>query len=307
MRALQDAEYWIALAHIPGWPVERIQTLITDILDHRGMTLAEFFECTPRQWQQDFAMTARDVEDLTAARTRLPQCAALVRVLLKQGIELVPFLSPAYPQTLRSNLPPHSRPPLLYLKGDARLLDELSTAIVGSPAASQVSQHFATAVAANCIEQGQVVAARDAKGLDRLVLDTTLQAGGKGLLILSQGILKGTSGLKRYAEEILAGNLLVLSCCAPKHPRERASRLPQIRMLYGLVQDVYIPEIQAVGDLWTATEEILNQGRTVYVRSPSAKEKTANALLIQHGAIPVDQQGTPVAAAESSSKNRWKN
>ena len=296
MNEIQDAAYWMALAHLPNWRIGRINTLIADILHSRGLALSDFFQCNEQEWQQEFQLSPKETDDISAAKSKLSQLASLTEELFKKEFELIPINSRNYSKILKNNLKLKYAPPLLYVKGDARLLQESSAAIVGSRNASDISLQFTGNIAQKCVANYQVVVNGFAKGVDKTALESTLKYNGKSIIVLPQGILKFAGGFKRYAEQILAGDVLVLSTFPPKAPWAVKFAMTRNRYIYGLAEEIYVAESDSSGGTWSGAIDGLKKGRTVYVRKPGEQEKNANALLIQKGAIPVDFEGNPLSS-----------
>ncbi len=93
MNTTEDHVFWMALAHLPRWRTERINRLILEILDNRNISLSEFFELAPNDWQQDFGLNEKEIEDLKTAKVGLPDYASLIEKLLKYEIDLIPSIS----------------------------------------------------------------------------------------------------------------------------------------------------------------------------------------------------------------------
>ncbi len=294
MTELQDAACWMALAHLANWRTERINTLIVDILHNRGLALSDFFQCDTQEWQQEFHLLPKETGALSIAKSNLPQLSRLAEKLFEKEFEVIPIHSPNYSRTLKKNLKLKYAPPLLYVRGDARLLQESSAAIVGSRSASNISLQFTDKIAKKCVENYQVAVSGFAKGVDKTALESALTYNGQSIIVLPQGILTFTSGFKRYYDHILAGDVLVLSTFPPKASWDVKFAMTRNRYIYGLSEDIYVAESNPSGGTWSGALNGLKQGRTVYVRKPGEEEKNANNLLIQKGAIAVDFEGNPL-------------
>jgi predicted Rossmann fold nucleotide-binding protein DprA/Smf involved in DNA uptake len=92
-----------------------------------------------------------------------------------------------------------SSPPVLYVKGRKSLLQEDAVAIVGSRKAGKAAIDFTERIAAKSVREQKVVVSGFAKGVDKQALDSTLEAHGKSIIVLPQGILTFQSGLKMEA------------------------------------------------------------------------------------------------------------
>ena len=64
----------------------------------------------------------------------------------------------------------------------------------------------------------QVVVSGFAKGVDRKSLDSILEANGKAIIVLPQGILTAEPTLKKYYQQINDGDILIFSTFYPSAP-----------------------------------------------------------------------------------------
>lgn len=294
MIAIQGAAYWMALAHLAKWRIKKVNQLIVEILHDRQMTFAEFFNSAPEVWYDTFSLSPEEVADLTQTQKDLPNYAVLAEQLLNEGFELIPLSSEKYSHTLKENLKMQYAPPLLYLKGNIQLLNEASVAIVGSRKASETALEFTKRIARKCSKKYEVIVSGFAKGVDKTALDAALEVHGQSIIVLPQGILTFTSGFRKYAPHIEAGNLLVLSTYHPKVPWKVGLAMGRNVYIYGLAEKIYVAESDSKGGTWTGALDGLRKQREVYVRAPEPNEKNANALLIEEGATPVNMDGEPL-------------
>ena len=218
MIEIQDYAYWMAFSHLPRWKTERINRLIIDILHERNISFNDFFDMNENDWSGEFNFNAKELDDLNNAKLELPNYSFLAEDLLNQGFDLVPINSEKYSKILKLNLKTKLSPPLLYVKGNVDLLNEPSIAIVGSRKASGLSLNFTKKVAQNAVNNHEVVVSGFAKGVDRTALDSALEAYGRSIIVLPQGILTFTSGYKNYYTQLVDGDILIVSTYHPKVP-----------------------------------------------------------------------------------------
>src|SRR5690606_28582336 len=88
----------------------------------------------------------------------------------------------------------------------------------------------------------------------------------------------------------------VMSTYHPKAPWSVGLAMDRNKIIYGLAVEIYAAESNESGGTWEGVLNGLKRGRQVYVRMPEAKEKNANLLLIQKGAVPVDFTGNITTA-----------
>ena len=293
MNILPDAAYWVALAHLPGWRTDRINNLVLDILGKQKDSFAEFFAADSVEWTIKYSLTDLEAEALLQAKAELPNNTFLVESLYNQGFEIIPFNSPDYSQVLKDNLK-LSTPTILYIKGNKQILNESSVAIVGSREASEKSLQFTVNLAQRFSKDYKVVVSGFAKGVDRTALEASVNQHGHSIIVLPQGILTFTAGMKQHYSHIIEGNLLVLSTFPPSAPWSVGLAMARNKYIYGLAGDIYVAQAGSAGGTWAGAIEGLRRGQKVFVRMPGEKEDCANCLLIQKGAVPVDFDGSPI-------------
>lgn len=283
--------YIVALAHLPEWRMQKINQLITKILEKK-LTFAEFFELDKETWYKDFALTPKEAGDIGKAKQELPNHAFLVDELLNQGIELIPIYSSDYPPTLKENLKMDYTPPLLYIKGNKEIFRQEKVAVVGSREASPKALEFTRKITKKLVEQGNVIVSGFAKGVDRTSLEVALENEGQSIIVLPQGILTFVSGFRKYYQGIVRGDILVISTYHPKLPWSVGLAMGRNRYIYGLANNIYVAESGFKGGTWAGVIDGLKKigHRKIYVRRADPTEKCANNELIQRGAIGINEK-----------------
>ena len=294
MDNLQDATYWMAISHLQYWGVEKINRLIIEILYNRKITFKEFFDLDVDEWQNEFQLTKALTDELLKSKSELPNYSFLAESLFSQGFKIITINSEEYSTVLKQNLKTKQAPPILYVKGNIKLLNEPSVAIVGSRKAADISLNFTKNIAKKCAEKFQVVVSGFAKGVDKTALDATLEDNGHSIIVLPQGIMTFASGFKKYYQKIIQGDVLVLSTFHPKTPWSIAFAMQRNIYIYGLAENIYVADADSKGGTWAGVADGLKKGRKIYVRKPEPDEKNANNLLILKGAIAVDFNGNEI-------------
>jgi predicted Rossmann fold nucleotide-binding protein DprA/Smf involved in DNA uptake len=255
------------------------------------MNLADFFKLDTYAWKREFLLEKKELEDLEFAKSDLGRITFIAEQLQNEGFQLIPINSPDYPAVLKENLKVKHSPPLLYIKGRKGLLQEDAVAIVGSRNAGEEALRFTEQVAQKSVQESKVVVSGFAKGVDKQALDSAIEANGKSILVLPQGILTFQTGFKNYYELIVNGNVLVLSTFFPKAGWEVGLAMARNAYIYGLAKEIYVAESDNKGGTWEGALDGLKKGRSVYVRYPDPIEKNANLKLMELGALPVDGEG----------------
>ncbi len=287
-----EAAYWITLAHLPKWGYVKLNNLIIRFFHENNLSIEAFFQLSEQEWKSDYNLEYKDVEDLKKAKNDIPNHAFLAETLMNEGYELIPITSPLYSKTLKENLK-YNAPSLLYVKGNAAILQEDSIAIVGSRNASAISLDFTDHIAQKVGKENKVVVSGFAKGVDLKALDSIIQYRGKSIIVLPQGIMTFGSGFRKYYQQIISGDVLVVSTFFPKAPWQAELAMARNPIIYGLASEIYVAESSEKGGTWSGVIDGLRKNRKIFVRIPESYEQTANPLLIQKGAIPVDLFGNP--------------
>lgn len=294
-----DLVYWILFAHLPRWTTLRTNKLIVRIIHAQKITFEEFFSLSHNEWTETFELDSKELNDLEQAKKELPNYSFLLENMLSQGYELIPFNSSDYPKTLKDNLKLKFAPPLIYIKGNKSLLNDDTIAIVGSRKAGNVSLEFTKNIAQNATKKYQCVVSGGAKGVDQTALDESIKANGHSILVLPQGILTFSSGMKKYYKHIIEGNLLVLSTYFPKAGWSTGLAMGRNKYIYGLSKEIYVAESNSKGGTWSGVLEGLKAERIIYIRNPNNDEKNANDLLILKGGKAVNINGSLIEVKQA--------
>lgn len=294
-----DKTYWMAIAHLPKWSTERINRFVVQIIHKNKMTWEDFFALDKKGWKGLFALTDKELIDLENSKADIPRLAFIAEQLHNEGYHIIAIDSPDYPPVLKENLKIKSSPPVLYAKGRKSLLQEEAVAIVGSRKAGDKALSFTDHVAKKCVKETKIIVSGFAKGVDKQALDSAIEANGKSIIVLPQGILTFQSGFKNYYRHIAGGNVLVLSAFFPKAGWNIGLAMARNTYIYGLANEIFVAESDSKGGTWEGVMDGLKRGRKIYVRYPEAKEKNANLKLIELGALAVDMDGNIKDAKQS--------
>lgn len=292
---INETTYWITLAHLPKWGYKKINDLIIKFYHENQISIVDFFNLSENVWKNSFQLDEKQIFDLKQAKSELASNAFLAESLLNQGFEVIPITSPEYSKTLKTNLKATNSPAIIYVKGNKKILKENSIAIVGSRAASETALKFTDNIAKIASKDYKVVVSGFAKGVDKQALDSAIKYKGQSVIVLPQGIMTFSSGFKQYYQQIINGDVLVLSTFPPKAGWSTGFAMARNPIIYGLANEIYVAESSEKGGTWSGVIDGLRKGRKIYVRKPELTEKNANNILIQKGATPVDFNGNELS------------
>lgn len=286
----QELTYWVTLSMIPKIWTKRKNEIFVNCFLHKPnrISIIELFE-NSSLWEE-IGLTEDEMQLFLEAKKQLANNSFLIEDLLNQGYDVIPLISNEYPQSLKDNLK-QGAPTVIYTKGNKELLRTEAIAIVGSRKADMVSLEFTNNIAKKGVLEQKVVVSGFAKGVDRQALDSALNAGGKSIIVLPQGITTFTSGYKQYYKPISQGNVLVISTFYPNSPWSVELAMARNPIIYGMANEIFVAQSDEKGGTWSGVIDGLRKERKIYVRYPNPVEKNANLKLIQKGAQAVDMFG----------------
>jgi len=288
-----ELSYWLALAHCPNMSTMTKNEIIVKLYN-AGQTVIDFFHLDLSSWSSDFELKKEDISHFTKAKMELANYAFLVESLLSQGYNIIPITSKQYSPSLKKNLGKSLAPPILYTKGNIQLLQEDTTAIIGTQKPRDNSLGFTDAIAQKSTENAQVVVSGFAKGVDKYALDSALKYDGRSIIVLPQGISTFTAGHRNYYQQIIQGRVLVVSSFLPNSALSLEFSTARNLIIYGLASEIYVSDSSEKDGSWPWLLEGVKRGRKIFVRNPEAGEKNANGLLIREGAQAVNGKGEPI-------------
>ncbi|MCP8462515.1 DNA-processing protein DprA [Pseudomonas sp. ZM23] len=216
------------------------------------------------------------------------QAAAALRWLEAPGHALLAWDDPGYPALLAEL---SDAPPLLFVAGDATLLELPQLAVVGSRRASKPGLDTARAFAGSLAGGGFVVTSGLALGIDGAAHEGALQAAGKTVAVLGTGLEhvypQRHLGLAR---RIVDGGGALVSEFPLQCPPQAANFPRRNRIISGLSVGVLVVEASpSSGSLITA-RLAAEQGREVYAIPGSIHHPGARGCheLIRQGAMLVE-------------------
>lgn len=227
-------------------------------------------------------LSAKDIDRLTSLQ-KLELLSKELRLIEEARVEVIDIFDRNYPALLRQIASP---PLVLYIKGDKRLLNSESLAVVGMRNSSEYGETVAYNFSASLAKLGLTIVSGLAKGIDTSAHKGALDAGGLTVAVLGSGLnYIYPRQNQRLADQIFAKGLVISEY--PLECRPLAENFPRRnRIVSGLSKGVVVIEAaQRSGALITANFA-LEQNREVFA-VPGRVDKTESKgphSLIKEGA-----------------------
>jgi len=280
--SVSDLPYWIAFNRVPGVGPIRLRFL----LDFFHDDIKAAWEANHSQLVQA-GLDRRTVDSIMKSRPKinLDQEMALID---QHGVQVLTWNDVDYPKLLLELSAP---PPVLYLRGELLPDDEWAVAIVGTRKMTSYGRRVTEMLAHGLVEAGLTIISGLALGVDGVAHHTALQAGGRTIGVLANGIEHTYPARHRkMAESIISQGQGALISDYPIGTRPEARNFPpRNRIISGLSLGVIIVEApERSGALITARFAI-EQNREVMAVPGSILSRTSKGpnQLIAQGATPV--------------------
>ena len=253
---MEDKFAWLVLSQIPGVGNATFWSLV-----HRFENPAQVLSSSSNMLQTAVKLGKNQVKGLAQKDEVERVCRRQLRRLEETGCGWLTFADEAYPELLKEITDP---PPVLYFRGDKRLLQTSCVAMVGSRASSSYGNRTAFTLARNLAGSGITVVSGLALGIDAEAHRGALAANGKTIGVLGCGIdvVYPRQHTKLFKE---IGECGVIISEYPPGTRPEGFRFPaRNRIIAGLSKGVVVVEAaRKSGSLITA-QMALDYGREVY-------------------------------------------
>ena len=180
----------------------------------------------------------------------------------REQIELITFQNDLYPRNLKYI---YDMPISLYAKGNTKILNDFSLAIIGCRASSSYGEKVAKAIGRGLAKQNIVTVSGLAKGIDSISQKATIDAGGKTIAIIGSGInnIYPPENIE-LANEIIKTGGVIISEYLPNAKAEKMNFPARNRIISGISSGVIVVEAKNRSGTMTTVDFALEQGKTVF-------------------------------------------
>ena len=243
-------------------------------------------------WKADLAPGPEAGIDAKRIRGLLSRGAAMALAVEKwthNGIWMVCRSDERYPERLKKHLKKQA-PPILFGVGDIGLLSIGGLAVIGSRKVDNRGEAYTREVAIECAGSGIPIVSGGARGVDQMAMISALEAGGKALGILSDGLNKAAVAGK-YRSGIREKRLALVSPFYPEARFNVGNAMGRNKHIYAFADFALVVSSELEkGGTWAGAKEELKRPycRPVFVRLEEGVPE-GNRALMQLGAMPFPQ------------------
>jgi DNA processing protein len=276
---MDSRKYWVGFNLVKGIGAVRMQSII------------DYFGDIERAWNAPFqslqatGLSSSLSERIVSIRNQIDledYCSKIE----SQNIKIIIKGDPNYPRLLGEI---NKAPPVLYCKGEIKLEDEWSVAIVGTRKVThygrQATEEFSRVLADHHI----TVVSGLARGVDGIAHKAALNSGGRTIAVLGSGVDKIYPPEHRKLAEDISENGAVISDYPPGTPPDGYNFPPRNRIISGLSRATIVIEAGVSSGALITAEFSADQGRDVYALPGTiyASQSEGTNRLIQQGAKPL--------------------
>ena len=276
---IEEASLWIALSLIPGLGSQSLCKLLRAFGDPGAI-----FATPTKQLKE---IVSREIANVIAEGPKADQLQPGLTWLAHDNNHLITLSDPHYPQALLEIPDP---PPILYAKGDLRLLSMPAIAMVGSRNATAQGEKNAEDFAQTLCHAGLCVISGMALGIDGAAHRGALKANGATIAVVGTGLdIVYPAKHRDLAHQIVARGL-ILSEFAIGTP-SRAQNFPRRnRIISGLSLGTLVVEANVQSGSLITAKLAAEQGREVFAIPGSIHSPVSKGChqLIKQGAKLVD-------------------
>jgi DNA processing protein len=270
---------WVALALVPGIGPSRFDALLAAFHTPLGALSAPF-------------AFLRTVPEMTTAAATAVAAASVeegrrvIQTVEGRGARVLLPPEPGYPALLR---PVPDAPPVLFAQGNVALLEHPAVAIVGSRDHSAYGAEVCRRIAWAAAEAGVVVVSGMARGLDAVAHQAALEAGGRTIGVLGNGLGVIYPAANRRLYERVGSEGLLLTEFPPGDKPSAGSFPRRNRIISGLARVTVVVEAGATSGALITAGTALDQGREVMVvPGPITSPRSVGCnRLLRDGAAPL--------------------
>lgn len=261
---MENKKYWIWLSRL-----ENVSTSSKNKLIEKYKTPINIFNLTKQQLRRENIITENEIKSVLNLKYKenLEQYQEYMEL---NKIDIISILEKEYPEKLRNI---YDKPVVIFIKGNKKILNEKSIAVVGSRQASHYGKLISENMSYNLSINNINVISGLAIGVDSYAHIGALkklnikqpQLRGKAIAVIGNGIDRIYPEENReLAEQIVKSGGVIISEYIVGRKPERKNFPERNRIISGLSDGVLVVEAKERSGALITAEFAMNQGKEVY-------------------------------------------
>ncbi len=269
----EDIKLWIALNLVPGVGKVTYRKLIERFGDP-----AEVFRAQRVELKEIPGLTDNTINEILNYKIG-DQLQRELQSIEEKQVTIVTMRDSAYPFNLKHI---HDPPPLLYVEGELKEEDTLAISVVGTRSPTWYGKEITTRLSEGLARRGITVVSGMARGIDSLAHTAALDAGGRSIAVLGNGLKVVYPPENRGLKERMKEQGAVISEFMMDAKPDRLNFPIRNRIISGLSLGTVVVEAPAKSGALITARIALEQNREVFAvpgSVSSANSKGTNSLI----------------------------
>ena len=275
---MEEIKYWIWLSRIPKLGSIRKQKLLETYKHPHNI-----WNATEEELLKIEGLENNTVTEILNKQYRIG-LERYEEYMKKNNIELISIYDQYYPKKLQEI---YDKPITLFIKGNKEILNSFSLAIVGCRENTQYGEIVAKNISYEIAKNGIVTVSGLAKGIDSIAHKATLQAGGKTIAVVGNGLdIVYPEENTLLANEIVKRGGAIISEYVIGTKPEKMNFPARNRIISGLSNGVVVVEAKKKSGTMITVDFALEQGKEVFAIPGNITSKNSEGTneLIKQGA-----------------------
>ena len=245
--------------------------------------LREAWFCDPYEYA-NVGLKAKTINEIIAIKNKINPEQSFAELTRRQ-IEVVLISEPEYPKLLKEIA---AAPPILYVRGEKKVLNQLSLAVVGTRKISAYGQQVCEELVSQLVQNNLTIVSGLAFGIDAAALNTCMAQDGSPVAVLASDL--DNTSISPRANFNLAQKIISSGCLVSEFPLGAAVQKQNFpirnRIIAGLTAGTLVIEADTESGALITANFALEQNREVFAVPGSIFSPTSRGTnqLIKKGA-----------------------
>ncbi len=253
---MENLKYWIWLSRIKNLGSVRIQKLLNIYISPK-----EIWKLKKEELLSIDGIGEKIANEILDEKYKF-NLEKIEQQMKKENIELITLEDEFYSKNLKQI---YDKPICVYVKGDKRILNDFSLAIIGCRDCSEYGKRVAQTLGKTLAKEKITTISGLARGIDGISQNATVSENGKTIAVIGSGIcnIYPKENIK-LANEIIKKGGVIVSEYVPNEKAEKLNFPARNRIISGISSGVIVVEAKNKSGTMTTVDFALEQGKNVF-------------------------------------------
>ena len=252
----ENLKYWVWLSRIRGiGSVKKIRLI------EKYDSPKKIWELSKEKLEKEEKFNAKIIDEILNEKYKKDLEKMMIK-MQKEKIEIITIKDERYPKKLKQI---YDKPVMLYAKGNTKLLNEFSLAVIGCRENSEYGKKVAIAVTKGIVKNNIITISGLARGIDSICHKETLNLKGKTIAVIGSSLdIIYPKENKDLFEEIIQNGGCIISEYPIGTKPEKMNFPARNRIISGISSGIVVIEAKKKSGTMTTVDFGLEQGKNIY-------------------------------------------